>query len=120
MSSRTNYVWEGETSHGAKIFTTLDVRTGFGGTRMGVESFKLITFNTPSGRYRWKRIWISYSPEVFLLKMHELIEGIYGVEVLAGDFAAFGCGLIMEAGVNVPDHNLLKLLEHYEQVARAL
>ena len=32
MSSRTNSVREGETSHGAKIFTTLDVRTGYGDT----------------------------------------------------------------------------------------
>ena len=41
--------------HGAKIFTKLDVKDGFWHIDLDQESSYLTTFNTPCGRYRWKR-----------------------------------------------------------------
>ena len=61
--------------HGAKVFTKLDVRNGFWHVHLDYASSYLTTFNTPFGRYRWKRMpfGIRSAPEVFQRKMHELI-----------------------------------------------
>ena len=51
----------------------------------------LTTFNTPFGRFRWKRmpfVGMSCAPEVFQRKTHELIVGIAGVEVVSDDFCS--------------------------------
>ncbi len=42
--------------HGAKLFTTLDVRQGFWHVALYEESSLLTTFNTPFDRYRWKKM----------------------------------------------------------------
>ena len=54
----------------------------------------ITTFNTPIGRYRWKRLpfGISSAPEVFQRRMHLLVEGLSGVEVIADDFVVVGFG----------------------------
>ena len=59
--------------------------------KMDDKSSYLTTFNTPFGRYRWKRMpfGIRSAPEV---KMHELIQGLPHVEVVADDFVFVGCG----------------------------
>ena len=79
---------------GAKCFTTLDVRHGYWHVRLDESSEFLTTFNTPFGRFRWKRMpfGIKSASEVFQKKMHELISGLEGVEVIADDFVIFGCG----------------------------
>ena len=43
---------------------------------------------------RWKRrsFGICSAPEVFQHGIHELIEGLHGTEVIAGDFAVVGFG----------------------------
>ena len=64
--------------HGAKVFTVLDVACGFWHVALDEQSSFLTTFNTPFGRYRWKRMpfGIKSAPEIFQRKMHELIEGL--------------------------------------------
>ena len=64
--------------HGARVFTVLDVRHGFWHVPLDEVSSLLTTFNTPFGRYRWKRMpfGISSAPEVFQRRMHEVIEGL--------------------------------------------
>ena len=89
--------------HGAKVFTVLDVRHGFWHVRLDERSSYLTTFNTPFGRYRYKRMpfGISSAPEVFQKKMHELIEGLHGIEVVADDFVVVGYGnTVDEANVD--------------------
>ena len=99
--------------HGGKIFTKLDVRNGFWHVKLNEESSYLTTFNTPFGRYRWQRLpfGISSAPEVFQRKMHELIEGLKGIEVVADDFIVVGYGDTMEEANRNHDNTLMAFLE---------
>ena len=99
--------------HGAKVFTKLDVRNGFWHVKLSEESSYLTTFNSPFGRYRWKRLpfGISSAPEVFQRKMHELIEGLTGIEVVADDFIVVGYGDTAEEANRNHDNTLFAFLE---------
>ena len=70
----------------AKVFSVLDATSGFWQIELDEESSKLCTFNTPFGRYRFKRLpfGIKSAPEVFQRYMTELLEGIPGAEPIAG------------------------------------
>ncbi|PFX11501.1 Retrovirus-related Pol polyprotein [Stylophora pistillata] len=103
--------------HRAKVFTVLDVRNGFWHVSLDEQSSYLTTFQTPFGRYRWRRMpfGISSAPEVFQRKMHELIEGLTGIEVVADDFIAVGYGETYEEASRDHDRNLLAFLERCDE-----
>ncbi|KAK3103001.1 hypothetical protein FSP39_015684 [Pinctada imbricata] len=92
---------------GAKIFSTLDASNGFWGIVLDKESSRLTTFNTPFGRYRYKRMpfGICSAPEVFQKKMSQIFENIEGCDVIMDD--------ILIWGTTVQEHNerLAKVLE---------
>ena len=54
--------------------------------------------NRPFGRYRWLRMpfGINSAPEVWQQQMHELVEGLTGVEVIADDFLVCGLETLMK------------------------
>ena len=54
---------------------------------------------------------ISSAPEVFQRRMHELIEGLQGVEVIADDFMTVGYGKSQEEAVRNHDVNLTAFLQ---------
>ena len=99
--------------HGARVFTALDVAKGFWHIELDEPSSFLTTFHTSFGRYRWRRMpfGISSAPEVFQRRMHELIEGLEGVEVVADDFLAVGYGESKEEAVRNHDQNLAAFLQ---------
>lgn len=99
--------------HGAKVFTKLDVRNGFWHVMLDADSSFLTTFNTPFGRYRWRRMpfGIRSAPEVFQRKMHELIEGMSNIEVVADDFVVVGFGQTHEEATRDHDATLKAFLE---------
>lgn len=99
--------------HGAKVFTKLDVRNGFWHIKLDESSSYLTTFNTPFGRYRWKRMpfGIRSAPEIFQRRMHELIEGMPHVEVVADDFVVVGYGETLEQATRDHDQNLMGFLQ---------
>ena len=78
----------------AKLFTVVDAKDVFWQKKFALESSYKTTFNTPFGRYRWLRMpfGISSSPEVWQRTMHEFVEGLQGVEVIADDFIIAGFG----------------------------
>ena len=95
---------------GAKLFSVLDVRNGF----WPIEPSSLLTmFHIPFGRYRWRRMpfGISSAPEVFQQRMHQLIERLKGVEVVADDFLIAGYGDNKEAVAHDHDGNLVAFLQ---------
>ena len=78
----------------AKVFSVLDAKSGFWQVKLTENASYLTTFNTPFGRFRWLRMpfGISSAPEIWQRKMHEAIEGLQGVEVIADDFLVCGFG----------------------------
>ena len=99
--------------HGAKIFTKLDVKNGFWHIELDQESSYLTTFNTPFGRYRWRRMpfGLCSAPEVFQRRKHELIEGMPNVEVIADDFVVVGYGETQEDAIRNHDDHLVAFLK---------
>ena len=103
--------------YGAKVFSVLDFRSGFWHITLDESSSFLTTFHTPFGRYRWKRMpfGICSAPEIFQRRMHELIEGLIGVEVVADDFVVVGRGQTEESAIHDHDKNLEALLLRCEE-----
>jgi len=75
------------------------------------------TKTTPFSQYRWLRMpfGISSAPEVFQRKMHELIEGLRGVEVVADDFVVIDFGDIIEEAAVDHDKNLRGLMQRCKE-----
>ena len=103
--------------HGAKVFTLLDVSKGFWHVLLDAPSSFLTTFHTPFGQYRWKKMpfGISSALEVFQHCMHELIEGLQGVEVIADDFVVFSFGNAQVESTGDHDKNLEAFLRRCEE-----
>lgn len=68
-------------------FSALDAVSGFWQLPMDEASSKLLTFNTPWGRYRFTRLpfGIAPAPEIYQREMEKLFEGI-PVEIIVDDF----------------------------------
>ena len=77
------------------------------------SSSYLTTFNTPFGRFRWRRLpfGVSAAPEVFQRKMPELVEGTTGIDVVADVSVLVGCGTTIEEATADQDKALVKFLE---------
>ena len=91
---------------------SLDVSNRFWHVVLDEGSSFCTTFKTLFGRYHWKMMpfWIRSAPEVFQHKMHELIEGLRGVEVIADDSVVVGYGESWQSAIKDHDRNLLSFL----------
>ena len=72
---------------GKSIFTILDEKDGYWQVKLDEPSSELCTFNTPWGRYRFKRLpfGIKSASEVFQQKNCETFGNIEGVHIIADD-----------------------------------
>ena len=77
---------------GAVIVSTLDATSGFWQIPLDEESSFLTCFNTPFGRYRFKRptFGVKSAPEAYQRVMGELFGDIEGREVVADDLMVWG------------------------------
>jgi hypothetical protein len=100
----------------AKVFSVLDAKSGFWQIPLDEASSLLCMFNTPHGRYKFKRLpfGIKSAPEVFQKHMKQLLEGLEGVEVIMDDMLVWG--------ENNEQHNerLIKLLERLRAIGLQL
>ncbi|XP_058810974.1 uncharacterized protein K02A2.6-like [Topomyia yanbarensis] len=101
----------------AKVFTTVDAKSGFWQIELDEESSKLTTCWTPFGRYRWLRMpmGIAPAPEVFQLRANEIIHGLRNVNALMDDFMIFGCGETMTEAMIDHNRNLEAFLERMSE-----
>lgn len=97
----------------AKVFTSLDAKDGYWQVELDEPSSKLTTFWTPEGRYRWLRLPFGIAPaaEEFQRRLHETLDGIEGVCVIADDILVYGCGDSYHDAVNDHDRKLRLVLE---------
>ena len=77
---------------GAKVFTKLDLRSGYWTIPLSEESSYLTTFNTPFGRYRYLRLpfGLKSSQDEFQRKVDECFEHLPGVVALVDDILVYG------------------------------
>jgi hypothetical protein len=72
----------------ATYFTVLDANQGYFQIQLDDESKNLTAFNTPFGRYRYKRLpmGITSAPELFQRAFGDIFAGVEGVESIMNDF----------------------------------
>ncbi|XP_044179125.1 uncharacterized protein K02A2.6-like [Acropora millepora] len=101
----------------AKVFSTVDLKCGFWQVRLDDESADLTTFNTPSGRYRWRRMpfGISSAPEEFQRRQHEAVEGLPGVISVHDDILVYGEGDTEHEAMVDHDKNMRALMDRCKE-----
>ncbi|XP_048751787.2 uncharacterized protein K02A2.6-like [Ostrea edulis] len=79
----------------AKYFTKLDAVSGFWQIQLDEQSSRLCTFNSPFGRFRFKRMpfGIKSASEVFQKIMSQMLEDISGAEVIIDDILVWGSSI---------------------------
>ncbi|XP_062701081.1 uncharacterized protein K02A2.6-like isoform X1 [Aedes albopictus] len=84
---------------GKRVFSVLDLSSGFWQMELDRDSSDLTTFMTPFGRFRWKRVLfgLNNAPEMFQRKMVSIFGDIPGVVVYFDD--------VLIAGLNEEDHD---------------
>lgn len=77
---------------GASVFTILDARSGYWNVKLDDESKLLTTFNTPYGRYCFRRLpfGLISAQDVFQKKVDQTFEDLPGVIAIADDIVVFG------------------------------
>lgn len=77
---------------GAQYFSKLDLSHGFWQIPLSKESYKLCCFNSPFGRFNFKRLpfGLCSAPEVFQAAMERVLEGLEGVKVVIDDILIWG------------------------------
>ena len=76
---------------GASVFTILDARSGYWNVKLDDESKLLTTFNTPYGRYCFRRLpfGLISAQYVFQKKVDQTFEDLPGVIAIADDIVVF-------------------------------
>ena len=82
----------------AKVFSVLDVKSGFWQVPLDEASSRLTTMNTPVGRYHWLRMafGISSAPEEFQKRMNDTFGDLKGTAVITDDLLVHEEGDDME------------------------
>ena len=77
---------------GAKYFSIFDARSGYWSIMLTEESSMLTTFNTPFGRYRFKRLafGLKTAQDEFQRRIDEVYEDIPGVDSIVDDIIVYG------------------------------
>ena len=100
----------------AKVFSVLDAKSGFWQIPLDESSSLFCTFNTPHGRYKFKRLpfGIKSAPEVFQKHMKQLLEGLDGVDVIMDDIPVWGEDILQH------DERLTELLHRLRAIGLKL
>ena len=96
-----------------KVFSVVDLKSGYWHVRLDDESSLLTTFNSPNGRFRWCRLpfGLNVSSEIFQRRLEAALEGLEGVASVADDIFILGPGDTHADAVVAHDQNLQALLD---------
>ena len=91
----------------ARVFSKVDLRNAYQHVHLDEESSLLTTFQTPCGRYRWKRVpfGTSVSSELFQKRLDQALEGLSGV-IGVSDIIVYGEGEDHESAAKDRERNL--------------
>ena len=80
----------------ARIFSTIDLKSGYWHVSLDEASSLLTIFSTPYGRYRWLRMpfGCNVSSEIFQKKLQQATEGLEGVHCVADYIMLYGVGIV--------------------------
>ena len=97
----------------ARVFSKLDLRNGYWHCELDEPSSLLTTFQTPKGRFRWKRLpfGTSVSSEIFQKRLSQALAGLPGVYCIHDDIFVCGFGDTDEIANKDHDQNLERLLQ---------
>ena len=89
----------------AKVFTKIDARNGYWHVKLDDKSSRLTTFDTPYGRYRWKRLpfGVSVASEIFQKRLNQALDRLDGLLTVHDDMVIYGVGETDEEAT--ADHN---------------
>lgn len=106
----------------AKVFSTVDLRSGFWHCVLDDQSSLRTTFNKPYGRYRWLRLpfGLSVSPEIFQKRVNQTLERLEGVLNIADNILIDGVGDSAEQANADHDKKLEALLQRCRERGIAL
>ena len=76
----------------AKVFSTADTKNGFWHVELDDESSLLTTFNSPFGRFCWRRLPFGLwsAPEEFQQRLNHALDGLKDVLTIHDDKLIFG------------------------------
>ena len=96
----------------ARVFTKADARNGYWHVVLDEESATLMTFDTPFGRYYWRRLplCLSVSSEIFQKWIHQALDGLPGLLDVHDDMVIYGVGDTDEQADADHDRNLERFL----------
>ncbi len=105
-----------------KVFSTVDLRSGYWHCPLDLESSMLTTFSTPYGRYRWLRLpfGLCVSSEIFQEQVNQALGGLNGIVNIADDILVYGVGETKEDATKDHDTKLVNLLNRCRDSGIAL
>ena len=96
----------------AKVFTKVDLQSGYWHCTLDEESSNMTTFVTPFGRYKWLRLpfGLNVSSDIFQKRLNMALEGLEGVMCVADDIIVYGTGDDKQHATEDHDKKLRELL----------
>ena len=90
----------------AKVFTKIYARNGYWHLQLDDQASKLTTFDTPYGRYQWKRLpfGVSVASEIFQKRLNQALDRLDGLLTVHDDMVIYGVGDTEEEAT--ADHNV--------------
>ena len=96
---------------GATVFSKLEASAGYWQVKVDEASSDLLAFNTPFGRFKFKRLsfGVHCASEVFSKRISEILNGLDGVAHIQDDIIVWG------TDQENHDNNLSKVLERIKE-----
>ena len=96
----------------ARLFSVVDLKSGYWHVKLDDESATLTCMNTPFGRYRWLRMpfGLKVSSEIFQKQLHRALHDLEGVVCVADDIVVIGSGLTDAEAMSSHDSRMRALL----------